>query len=242
MDVVARECSFVTGRTLANGGAGDSSVLTALGVYQGMRASAEHAWGSTSLRGRHVGVAGVGKVGRHLVGHLVAEGARVSVTDVDADAVEAVLAQYTDARPGVEPVESAAEMVGLADLDLYAPCALGKALDDDVAERLQAQVVCGAANNQLAHDGIAKQLEQRGIVYAPDYCVNSGGLMQVADELHGFVFERAKVRAEGIYDTTLMVLRTAADEGVPPSTAADRLAERRIAEMGRLSQLWLPPR
>ena len=242
MDVVARECSFVTGRTLTNGGAGDSSVLTALGVFQGMRASAEHAWGSTSLRGRHVGVAGVGKVGRHLVSHLVADGARVTVTDVDTDAVEAVLAEHRGARPGVEAVASAAELVALDDLDVYAPCALGRALDDDVAERLRAQVICGAANNQLAHEGIAKQLVQRGIVYAPDYCVNSGGLMQVADELHGFVFERARARAEGIYATTANVLRAAAEEGVPPSTAADQLAERRIAEVGRLSQLWLPPR
>jgi valine dehydrogenase (NAD+) len=117
---------------------------------------------------------------------------------------------------------------------------LGRALDGDVVDHLQAQVVCGAANNQLANEGVAKQLEQRGIVYAPDYCVNSGGLIQVADELAGFDFERARARAARIYDTTAAVLRTAVDEGVPPSTAADRIAERRIAEVGRLSQLWLP--
>jgi valine dehydrogenase (NAD+) len=235
MDVVARESSFVTGRTLAQGGAGDSSVLTALGVFQGMRASAEHVWAEPSLRGRHVGVAGVGKVGRHLVAHLVADGARVTVTDVDPAAVAAVRAEH----PGVVSVATTLELVGL-DLDVYAPCALGRALDDQVVERLQAQVVCGAANNQLAHEGVAKQLEQRGIVYAPDYCVNAGGLIQVADELHGFVFERAKERATRIADTTAAVLRAAVDEGVPPSTAADRLAERRIAEVGRLRSVWLP--
>jgi valine dehydrogenase (NAD+) len=236
MDVVARECSFVTGRTAQQGGAGDSSVLTALGVFQGMRASAAHAWGDASLRGRHVGVAGVGKVGRHLVGHLLTEGARVTVTDVDERAVAAVLAEH----PEVRAAGSTAELVALGDLDVYAPCALGRALDDHVVDQLHAHVVCGAANNQLAHEGIAKQLEQRGIVYAPDYCVNSGGLIQVADELGGFDFERARARATGIYDTTAAVLRTAVTEGVPPSTAADRIAERRIAEVGRLSQLWLP--
>jgi valine dehydrogenase (NAD+) len=240
MDVIARECAFVTGRTVANGGAGDSSVLTALGVFQGMRASAKHAWGDASLRGRHVGVAGVGKVGRHLVAHLVADGAQVTVTDVREEAVDAVLAEHVDARPTVRAVSSTAELVRLGDLDVYAPCALGRALDDEVVERLQAQVVCGAANNQLAHEGVAKQLEQRGIVYAPDYCVNSGGLIQVADELAGFDFERARTRAARIYDTTDAVLRTAEQEGLSPSTAADRMAERRIAEVGRLAQLWLP--
>jgi len=237
MDVVARECSFVTGRTLAHGGAGDSSVLTALGVFQGMRASAEHVWGEPSLRGRHVGVAGVGKVGRHLVTHLAADGARVTVSDVDPTAVAEVRAQH----PGVVSAGTTAELVGL-DLDVYAPCALGRALDDEVVERLQAQVVCGAANNQLAHEGVAKHLEQRGIVYAPDYCVNAGGLIQVADELEGFVFERAKERATRIVDTTAAVLRAAVDEGVPPATAADRLAERRIADVGRLRSVWLPGR
>lgn len=237
MDVVARECSFVTGRTLASGGAGDSSVLTALGVFQGMRASAEHAWGQPSLRGRHVGVAGVGKVGRHLVAHLVGDGARVTVTDVDASAIAAVRVDH----PGVVAVGSTDELVGL-DLDVYAPCALGRALDDEVVEGLQAGVVCGAANNQLAHEGVAKHLEQRGIVYAPDYCVNAGGLIQVADELEGFVFERARERATKIFDTTAAVLRTATAESVPPSAAADRLAERRIADVGRLRQVWLPNR
>lgn len=236
MDVIARECAFVTGRTVEHGGAGDSSVLTALGVFQGMRASAAYAWGEASLHGRHVGVAGVGKVGRHLVGHLMSEGAQVTVSDVDERAVDAVLAEH----PGVRAAGSTAELVALGDLDVYAPCALGRALDDDVVDRLQAQVICGAANNQLAHEGIAKQLEQRGVVYAPDYCVNSGGLIQVADELAGFDFERARARAARIYDTTAAVLRTAGAEGVPPSTAADRMAERRIAEVGRLSQLWLP--
>lgn len=237
MDVVARECDFVTGRTVAHGGAGDSSVLTAFGVFQGMRAAADHVWGAPTVRDRFVGVAGVGKVGRHLVGHLVEDGARVVVTDVNAEAVAEIRARY----PDVEVAADADELVRLP-IEVYAPCALGGALDDEAADALRAQVICGGANNQLAHDGIEKKLADRGIVYAPDYCVNSGGLIQVADELEGFSFDRAKARATKIYDVTREVLQQAARDGVPPSAAADRWAERRMTEVGRLRSVWMPER
>ena len=144
MDVVARECAFVTGRTVAHGGAGDSSVLTAYGVYQGMRASAEALWGSPSLGGRTVGVAGVGKVGHHLVKHLVDEGAKVVVSDVHQPAVDAMVEEY-----GATAVADTDALVR-ADLDVYAPCAMGGALTDEVVDVLTAKIVCGAANNQLA--------------------------------------------------------------------------------------------
>jgi valine dehydrogenase (NAD+) len=236
MDVVARECSFVTGRTVAHGGAGDSSVLTAYGVYQGMRASAESLWGSPSLGGRTVGVAGVGKVGRHLVKHLVEEGARVVVSDVHQPAVDAMVEQYA--------ATAAADTDALvrADLDVYAPCAMGGALTDEVVDVLSATIVCGAANNQLAHAGIEKALADRGILYAPDYCVNSGGLIQVADELEGFSFERAEQRASGIYETTKAVFALAQTDSITPAEAADRLAERRMRDVGRLRGMWLPTR
>jgi valine dehydrogenase (NAD+) len=234
MDHVARECSFVTGRTVAHGGAGDSSVLTAYGVFEGMRAAAEVTWGRPALEGRTVGVAGVGKVGRHLVTHLVQDGARVVLTDVDPLAVAAVQRTHPDVRtvPDVDALVS-------SDLDVYAPCALGGALDDRVVETLSARIVCGAANNQLAHEGIEKELEDRGVLYAPDYVVNAGGLIQVADELEGFSFDRAKQRATGIFDTTSRVFALARAEGVPPAVAADRLAERRMTEVGRLRSIWL---
>lgn len=242
MDHVARECDFVTGRTVAHGGAGDSSVLTAYGVLQGMRAAAEATWGSTSLAGRRVGVAGVGKVGRHLVGHLVEEGADVVVTDVVDAAVRAVVA----AHPRVQPAGSTADLLA-GGLDVYAPCAMGGAVDDAVVDVLAAQgtrVVCGAANNQLAHAGVDKHLQDAGITYAPDYVVNAGGLVQVADELdpRGFSFERAQQRATGILDTTRRVLALAEAEGVTPAVAADRVAEERIRSVGRLRSVWVPGR
>jgi valine dehydrogenase (NAD+) len=236
MDVVARECSFVTGRTVAHGGAGDSSVLTAYGVFQGMRASAEAVWGTSSLSGRSVGVAGVGKVGRHLVKHLVEDGASVVVTDVNPAAVDAVVREY-----GTSAVADADALVR-AEIDVYAPCAMGGALTDEVVDVLTAKIVCGAANNQLSHPGIEKALADRGILYAPDYCVNSGGLIQVADELEGFSFDRAQQRATQIYDTTKAVFELARAESVTPADAADRLAERRMRDVGRLRAMWLPRR
>jgi valine dehydrogenase (NAD+) len=232
MDVVAKESRFVTGRSTDSGGAGDSSVLTAFGVYQGMRAGAEHVWGSPELAGRRVGVSGVGKVGHLLVNHLVDAGAEVVVTDVSEQALERVVSTH----PGVEVVADAPALVR-SDIDVYAPCALGGALDDETVEVLRAKLVCGAANNQLAHAGIEKLLHDRGILFAPDYLVNAGGVIQVSDELHGFDFDRAKRKATALFDTAKAVFALADDEGVPPATAADRLAERRMAQVGRLRSI-----
>ncbi|OZM70144.1 valine dehydrogenase [Amycolatopsis antarctica] len=232
MDIVAKECRFVTGRSPEDGGAGDSSVLTAFGVFQGLRASAEHRWGTADLRGRRVGVTGIGKVGHILVGHLVEAGAEVVVSDVSEEAVERTTAVY----PSVSVVADADALVR-SDIDIFAPCALGGALTDEVVEVLRAKVVCGAANNQLAHPGVEKRLQDRDILFAPDYLVNSGGVVQVSDELHGFDFARAKRKVTTLYDTTKQVFELADTEGVPPATAADRIAERRMAEVGRLRSI-----
>jgi len=234
MDVIARECRHVTGRTEPQGGAGDSSVLTALGVFQGMRAAAEHVWGSPTLAGRVVGVEGVGKVGSRLVDHLADDGARIVVYDVSEAAVRRVRDRHQD----VTVAASRAELVG-GDIDVYAPCAIGGAIDDATAGMLRAGIVCGGANNQLAHPGLEKLLDERGIVYAPDYVVNAGGVIQVADELNGFSFERARARAAQIFETTRRILDLAGQDSVPPAVAADRLAERRMADIGRLRGIWL---
>jgi valine dehydrogenase (NAD+) len=234
MDIVARECRYVTGRTTAHGGAGDSSVLTALGVMYGMRAAAEHVWGTPDLRGRTVGVEGVGKVGHRLVAHLLEAEANVVICDVSAAAVEAVCARHPEVRAVAGLDELLAE-----DLDVLAPCALGGTLTDQVAGRLTARIVCGGANNQLAHHGVEKLLADRGIIFAPDYVVNAGGVIQVADELASFSFDRARAATEQIFLTTAKVLSVAASDGIPPSVAADRLAERRMSEVGRLRGIWL---
>lgn len=235
MDVVARECRWTTGRSEAEGGAGDSSVLTALGVFQGMRAGALVRWGTDSLQGRTVGISGVGKVGRNLVPLLLADGARVVVTDVADDAVRRV----RDAHPSVRAVATTDDLLA-EPLDVYSPCALGGALTARVVAGLTAAVVCGGANNQLAAPGIDQALTDRGVLYCPDYCVNAGGVIQVADEQHGFLFERARTRTERIFDTTLAVLRRSQADGVTTAVAADRMAEQRMAEVGGLRRILVP--
>ncbi len=235
MDVIARECQFVTGRSPAHGGAGDSSILTAYGVFQAMRAAAEHVWGAPTLRGRRVGVDGVGKVGRHLVAHLAEDGATIVVSDVDPDAIAGIRANFPDVE-----VVAVGELPGSA-LDVYSPCALGGALNDETVPRLSARIVCGGANNQLAHPGIEQQLEAAGVLYAPDYVVNAGGLIQVADEIDGYSEQRARAKATRIFDTMKRIFELAAEAGVPPAVAADRLAEQRMAEVGRVrGGLYLP--
>lgn len=229
MDVVARECPWTTGRSPENGGAGDSSVLTAFGVFQGMRASAQHLWGDPTLRGRKVGVAGVGKVGHHLVEHLLKDGAEVVITDVRDESVRRI----TELHPEIAVAADTAALIRTEGLDIYAPCALGGALNDDTVPVLTAKVVCGAANNQLAHPGVEKDLADRSILYAPDYVVNAGGVIQVADELHGFDFDRCKAKASKIFDTTLAIFARAKDDGIPPAAAADRIAEQRMSEARR---------
>ena len=239
MDVVSETTRFATGRSEANGGAGDSSVLTAFGVFQGQRAAAQHLWGAPTLKGRTVGIAGVGKVGRILTGHLLEDGANVVVTDVNEQALAALKAQH----PEIEVVPDTATLV-TSDIDVYAPCALGGALDDTTVEALRATVVCGGANNQLVTEGpggTADRLRERGITYAPDFLVNAGGVIQVSDELHGFDFERAKKGATAIFDHTLEVLRTADERGITPAAAADHIAEARMAAK-QAAGIWLPAR
>jgi valine dehydrogenase (NAD+) len=197
--------------------------LTAFGVYQGMRAAAQYRWGSDSLEGRTIGIAGAGKVGRHLTGHLARAGAKIVIADPNEAALGVVLAEY----PLVSVV--APEQLTSAAIDLYSPCALGHALDVAAVAALRAEIVCGAANNQLASPEIGLALAQRDILYAPDYVVNAGGVIQVADEIAGFEFARARERAAGIYDTTLRILTEAGASGVTPAAAADRLAEERMA-------------
>lgn len=158
-----------------------------------------------------MGVAGVGKVGHHLVEHLLSDGAEVVITDVRDESVRRI----TEKHPEVAVAADTEALIRTEGLDIYAPCALGGALNDDTVPVLTASVVCGAANNQLAHPGVEKDLADRSILYAPDYVVNAGGVIQVADELHGFDFDRCKAKASKIFDTTLAIFARAKDDGIP---------------------------
>lgn len=232
LDVVGETTAYATGRSPERGGCGDSSVLTAYGVFQGMRAAAQHVYGTPSVAGRRVGIAGVGKVGRQLAAHVLEDGGSVVVTDVNPDAVAALRA----AHPAIEVASSVDDLVGL-DLEIYAPCAMGGALDAHTVSALQASIVCGGANNQLASGDTADRLAERGITYCPDFLVNAGGVIQVSDELRGFDFERARATASEIFDHTLEVLASAASLSITPAAAADRIAEERMAAGGPVP--WL---
>jgi valine dehydrogenase (NAD+) len=239
MDVVATTNPWTTGRSPENGGAGDSGDLTAVGVHHSLRAVAEQLWGDPSLRGRRVAIAGVGKVGRRLAGHVLDEGGSVIVADVDPDAVRRLLAEHPEAEVARDP----GDLVE-AEADVYSPCALGGAITSEVAERLQVAAVCGGANNQLAERGLVDRLASRGVLYAPDFLVNAGGVIAVGEEYAGqghYDDARARARARAIGDTLLDVLRRAEGAGTTPLAAAERLAEERIAAAVPHPPFGLPP-
>ena len=236
MDLVRRETRFVTGVSRELGGSGDPSTATAYGVLWAMKAVARHLWGDTSLVGRHVAIAGVGKVGRALLGHLVEERARVSVADVTPAAVDRAVAEAGAEAVGVEKIHA-------VECDIYAPCALGGALSAETIPELRCAAVVGSANNQLA-DGVAsaRLLAGTGVLYAPDFVANAGGLINIAEELApgGYRPDRARTAVQRIFDTVTSVLQAAEVDGVTTAEAADRRAESRIAAVSAVHQIRTP--
>lgn len=224
MEYIHLETDHVTGIV---DGSGDPSPLTAYGVYRGMKACARVRYGDESLEGRHVAVQGVGHVGYYLSRHLVEEGARLTVTDLDEKRAARVVEEL-----GAERVEPD-EIYGV-DADVFAPCALGAVVDDDTIDALRVDIVAGGANNQLAEERHGAELEERDILYAPDYVVNAGGICSVYGELAGWSPERARRKAGEVHDTLLRVFARARRDGVPPGEAADRLAEQRLARVREL--------
>ena len=227
MDVILRETPFVTGVSQSLGGSGDPSAATAQGVLYAMRAVAGVLWGGASLEGRSVVVSGVGKVGYSLVRHLVEERAVVTVSDVNQAALDRAAADFEVA---VVPPEKAHAV----ECDIYSPCALGGVLSPVTIPELRCSAVVGSANNQLLDDGCARLLEEAGVLYAPDYVVNAGGIINVAEELRGYDRSRAEGRVRRIFDTTTAVLAAASAAGVTTVAAADAMAEARLEQVGRV--------
>ena len=224
MDLIRQETRFVTGVSPSLGGSGDPSPATAWGVLWAMRAAAGSRWGSADLAGRHVVVSGVGKVGSALVGHLVDDGARITVADVRADAVAAVVDAHEPDRIAVVDPEAAHTV----ECDVFAPCALGAILSESTIPELRCEIVAGSANNQLATDDDDDRLAGRDILYVPDYVANAGGVINIAEEPGGYDHDRAWRRIEGIADTVREIIALAEDRGITPAEAADRYAEARI--------------
>ncbi len=231
MDTIHVETTFVTGTS--SGGVGDPSPVTALGIYYGMKAAAEEAFGTNSLKGRTIAVQGVGHVAYHLCKSLHKEGAHLIVTDINKDAVNRAIKEF-DAQ-FVEP-----DKIYGVDCDIYSPCALGGTINDETIEQLKAKVVAGSANNQLLEDRHGNELFERGIVYAPDYVINSGGVINVADELQGYDRERVMKKVESIYSILQEVFHISKDKNIPTSVAADHLAEGRIQAIRASNRQFLP--
>jgi leucine dehydrogenase len=218
MEFVRMETDSVVG---LRGSSGDPSPITAFGVYRGVKACAQFRYGDCSLRGKHVAVQGLGHVGYYLCKYLHSDGARLTVTDIDDGRVARVVQEF-----GAEAV--GATDVLAVDADIFAPCALGGVINDDTLNHLQVDIVAGAANNQLSEARHGQVMHERGVVYAPDYVINAGGLCSVYGELHGWTAERTEKKAGAIYDTLLGIFERAANDGISTSDAADRLACQRI--------------
>ncbi|MGC0366439.1 valine dehydrogenase (NAD+) [Rhodococcus sp. 27YEA15] len=226
LDIIGQTTDHVVGRSATAGGSGNSGPMTALGVFQAMRAAATSVWGEPNLSGRTVGVEGLGKVGSELVSLLHANGARVVVTDVNSHAVERIIAKYPDV--------TAVKNIASCEIDVYAPCALGGTLTASSAGQIKARVVCGAANNQLWTPDVDQILHSRGVVWVPDYVANAGGLIQVANERVSSTPESVRSQVESIYDTVQALLDQTSAESITPGQAADLIAEQRI-RAGRIS-------
>lgn len=222
MELIALETSYVGGLP---GKGGDPSPWTGLGVFRAMQAAAKHRWGSDDLRDRRVAIQGCGNVGHNLAKELHAVGARLIVSDVDPGKVRLAVEEFDAEAVSSEDIYS-------VESDVLAPCALGGIINDRTIPRLKAQIVCGGANNQLLEQRHGDALEARGILYAPDYVANSGGVLSGGVDLFDWPAEKVRAQVIAIYDTMLSILEIAKAERIPTYKAADHLAERRLHGAG----------
>jgi leucine dehydrogenase len=227
MEYVLKETEYVTGVHQVHGGSGDPSPFTAYGTMQGLMAALNVAYGNEDVGKYSYAVQGVGHVGFEYVKLLREQGAKVFVTDINKDAVQRCVDEYGCEAVGLDEIYD-------CDVDVYSPCALGGTVNEKTLPRIRAKVICGAANNQLSTDEIGVEVERRGILYAPDYAVNAGGLMNVSIEFDGYNRERAMRMMRTIYYNVGKIFQIAKRDGIPTFRAADRMAEERIAAIGKI--------
>ncbi|TVZ25540.1 leucine dehydrogenase [Gillisia sp. Hel_I_86] len=226
MDIVREVTPYVTGISESKGGAGNPSPITAYGVFMGMKAAAKYKFGTDDLDGKKVLVQGIGHVGEALVEHLTNEGAIVFISDINPTRLEEVSNKYGATIYTENPYD--------ADVDIYAPCALGATVNDETIHRIKAKVIAGAANNQLQDENThGLLLQERGIVYAPDFLINAGGIINVYAELEGYGRQEIIRKTENIYNTTLEILRTAEAQSITTHHAALKIAQQRIDDRKR---------
>lgn len=232
MDQIYLETRYVTGVSAGYGAKGDPSPITALGVYKGIKAASQVAFGHDSLHDRTVAVQGAGSVAYELCRLLTEEGANVIVTDIDQEKQRRVVEDFS-AR-AVTPEE-----IYHVECDIFSPCALGGIINDETIQHFRCHVIAGSANNQLLEDRHGQELDQRGILYVPDYVINAGGLIHVADELQNYNYERVLKKVDQIYDNILKVFQIAQRDQIPSYRAADRLAEERIQTLSQSRNMYL---
>src|SRR4051812_3844616 len=229
MEYIKMETDFVSGLPENMGGSGDPSPVTAYGVYISMKAAAKEKWGNDSLSGKKIVVQGIGHVGENLVNYLTKEKASIFIYDINQERLKSI-ATETKAT-----IITNAESIYDLDMDIYAPCALGATINTDTLNRLKCSIICGAANNQLADENVhGKMVMDKGILYAPDFVVNAGGIINVYYELEGYNRERSMAHAEKIYDTTSSIFKMSREQQIPTYMAANRLAEKRIADIAKV--------
>ncbi|MEC1178212.1 Glu/Leu/Phe/Val dehydrogenase [Metasolibacillus meyeri] len=232
MDLIHEETNYVTGISPAFGSSGNPSPVTAYGVYLGIRAAAKEAFGTDVLEGRTIAVQGLGNVAYTLCEYLHKDGVKLVVTDINKAAVERVVEAF--GATAVDPAD-----IYKQDVDIFAPCALGAIINDETIPQLKAKVIAGSANNQLQESRHGQILHEKGIVYAPDYVINAGGVINVADELYGYNRDRAMKRVETIYDSIAKILTISKEQDVPTYLAANKLAEDRIARVAKSRSQFL---
>ena len=232
MDVIHEETNYVTGISPAFGSSGNPSPVTAYGVYLGIKASAKEAYGSEELAGKKIAVQGLGNVAYTLCEYLHKDGAELIVTDINEMAVNRVVKDF--GATAVAPND-----IYAVDADIFAPCALGAIINDETIPQFKFKVIAGSANNQLKDSRHGQILHEKGIVYAPDYVINAGGVINVADELYGYNRDRAFKRVETIYDSLLKIYTISKVENIPTYLAANRLAEERIERLAKSRSTFL---
>lgn len=228
MEYIRMETKFVTGVPESIGGSGDPSPVTARGVFMGIKACLKEHFGNDSLAGKSVVVQGIGHVGENLVGLLRNENAKVYISDINEDRLRQIAKKY-----GAEAVAN--NSLFDLDIDIYSPCALGATVNTETINRLQCPIIAGSANNQLADEVIhGNMLLEKGILYAPDYLINAGGLINCYSEIAGFSKKKTLQMAENIYEATRRVIQKSKEENIPTIEAANKIAEKRIADIRKI--------
>lgn len=232
--IIGKETQHILARSKEEGSSGSSGVTTAVGIYAGLKACAKFLWGDENLKGKKIAVQGLGAVGEPLLEHLKEGGLEMIATDISEKTLQRLQAKY-----GFRTVKP--EAIYEVECDIFCPCAIGGILNDKTIPKLKCKLVAGCANNQLEdEERHSRMLHERGILYAPDFIINAGGVIQAIDELQGYRPERVRLKTERIYGRLLHIFEMAKKEGILPLAAANRYAESRIREIHKMKRLYVP--